>query len=83
MGDRMRCQTCEEPLDVLDCCEVCNRYNLEGMPPKQTGQTRSVSPVKGVCIRGHAMRWAEVRWRCKPCEAMYAQNKRMKRKADR
>ena len=83
MGDGMRCEVCEEPVDVLDCCEMCDRYAYEAPLPRRTGQFRSVSPVKGVCIRGHAMRWAIVRWRCKPCEAMYADRKRQKRKADR
>ena len=65
----MRCAQCEEVMELLDVCETCHRYNVE--------------PKPGVCVRGHAMRWAGARWRCKPCDAMYAERKRQKRKAER
>ena len=79
----MRCAACEAPVDVLDICEECERYKFDKPLPSLRGQKRSISAIKGVCIRGHAMRWADVRWRCKQCEAIYAQRKRLKRKADR
>ena len=82
MGHAMRCRTCEALIDVLDECEECNRYKVEKPLPTLRGQKRSISDIKGVCIRGHAMRWAEVRWRCRQCECLYAQRKRLKRKVD-
>ena len=78
----MRCAQCEEVMELLDVCETCQRYNVEPKPLNQRGRNLS-SLVKGVCVRGHAMRWAGARWRCKPCEAMYAERKRQKRKAER
>jgi hypothetical protein len=79
----VRCATCEEPIDVLDICEQCERHNVDKQLPTLRGQKRSISAIKGVCIRGHSMRWADVRWRCKQCEAMYAQRKRLRRKVNR
>ena len=83
MGDIVRCAVCEARVDVLDLCEDCVRYDIDKQLPTLKGQKRSTSPIRGVCIRGHVMRWADVRWRCKQCEAMYAQRKRLRRKVNR
>jgi hypothetical protein len=59
----MRCRNCEEPIDVLDLCEICE------MKPTL------IEPV-GVklCDRGHFMTKGAGKtnsgWLCKVCRAM-------------
>ena len=73
---------CEEPLGLDDQCDACLRQTYEPPPPKRTGRP-PFSVVNGECIRGHKMNWVKSRWRCKPCESVYAERKRLKRKAER
>jgi hypothetical protein len=82
VADSMRCQVCEEPIELIDTCEACLRLTYESPPPKRTGRP-PFSVINGECIRGHKMVWVKQRWRCKPCEAIYADRKRQKRRAER
>ena len=84
MGEDMterRCEVCEELMERPDVCEACLRHNYEAPPPRPAGR-KPWSIVEGVCIRGHDMRWDGERWRCKPCDAMYAERKRDKRRTE-
>ena len=71
---------CEEHVELADVCEACLRLQYERPPPKGHGRP-SASLIRGVCIRGHEMRWAGTRWRCVECDVMFADRKRAKRKA--
>ena len=77
-----RCPVCEEPLELDDQCDACLRLSYERPAPKRTGRP-PFSVINGECMRGHKMIWVKARWRCKPCEAVYAERKRAKRKASR
>ena len=80
MGDVMRCAVCEEPMELTDTCEACLRLQWERPAPKITGRP-PFSCLDGVCMRGHDMYKLRDRWRCKQCEAIYVERKRLKRKA--
>jgi hypothetical protein len=81
MADSMRCLVCEELMELMDTCEACIRHEYLPPPFYRTGRPPA-SAIPGICIRGHAM-IKGVRWRCKPCEAIYAERKRLRRKAMR
>ncbi len=54
-----RCRNCEEPIDVLDLCEICE------MKPTL------IEPVKvKVCRRGHFMDRRHSGWVCNVCQRM-------------
>jgi hypothetical protein len=59
MGIDMRCRNCEEPIDVLDLCEICEM------------KKRVIEPVEVMmCKRGHFMtKGAGKRggWACNVC----------------
>ncbi len=73
-------------MELVDTCEACLRLKYEPPPPKRTGRP-PFSVINGECMRGHKMYWAthldRPRWRCKPCEVVYADRKRLKREASR
>ena len=64
-------------MELIDVCEACLRLAWEAPTRAITGRP-PFSVIDGQCMRGHAMRWATTRWRCKSCEAMYAERKRLK-----
>ena len=66
-------------MELIDTCEACLRLTFEPLPPKRTGRP-PFSVVNGECMYGHKMIHNK-RWRCKQCEAVYAERKRLKRKA--
>ena len=65
-------------MELIDTCEACLR--LEWEPPsaqKRTGRP-PFSCINGVCMRGHEMVKSGTRWRCRQCECMYKERKRLK-----
>ena len=72
---------CEELMELADVCEACDRYNSDETRSPYGYPRYSASLLRGVCVRGHVMRWAGTRWRCVECDVMYADRKRAKRKA--
>ncbi len=73
-------------MELVDTCEACLRLKYELPPPKRTGR-KPKSFIDGLCMRGHKMYWDThsnpPRWRCKPCEVVYAGRRRLKREASR
>ena len=69
-------------MELIDICEACLRLTYESPPPKRMGRP-PFSVVNGECMRGHKMIQVNERWRCKPCEAIYADRKRQKRRVER
>ena len=81
MGNGMRCAVCEELMELMDTCEACLRLAWEPpMTQKRTGRP-PFSCVNGVCMRGHQMIKSGTRWRCRQCECMYKEAKRLRVKA--
>jgi len=81
VGNVMTCPVCEAFMELFDECNDCLRLQYEPTPLKRTGRPPA-SARPGICLRGHVMIKAG-RWRCKPCDAIYADRKRQKRKAKR
>lgn len=75
-----RCPVCEETLELDDQCDACLRLSYERPAPKIHGRP-PFSCIDGVCMRGHDMYRVQDRWRCKQCEAIYSERKRLKGKA--
>lgn len=74
----MRCAVCEEPLDVLDCCETCQTARKP--PPIRTISLRFTDrdTDPGKCDLGHERFWTGKRWRCRACNQRYRLTRNMK-----
>ena len=68
-------------MELMDTCEACLRLAWEPpMTHKRTGRP-PFSCINGVCMRGHQMIKSGTRWRCRQCECMYKEGKRLRIKA--
>ena len=78
----MRCAICEESVDVLDLCPMCELRTgtpgraIIGRPP------RPVVDAPRLCARKHQMSYMldGMRWRCRECTRQLDQAKRDKKK---
>lgn len=73
MGVDIRCRNCEEPIDVLDLCEICE------MKPTV------IEPVEfKLCDRGHFMRKGAGKsrngWLCTVCRGISQAKSRARRR---
>lgn len=55
----MRCRNCEEPIDVIDLCEICEMKPASILPEEVR-----------LCDRGHPMTQMQSEWRCVICRRM-------------
>ena len=65
-------------MELIDVCEACLRLEEATRTPAPMGRP-PFSVIDGQCMRGHDMHRAGNRWRCSPCEAIYAERKRLRK----